>query len=195
MTQIFYILSFYFYGTPCHSKFSSWWSSSTELPVCFHIFLSTLKIFQSLKFRFKVQSPSSSPSWVVQSWVVRMTQLRDDGRDWTSRKWEMTPQLRIRPPTWKIRQWCHNIWSSWIFWRSVFRRSNSVFGLSTFSPFRRLVIRRSVIRCWVPIRAWVQFCVRSFGVRSFGVPSFDVRSFGVRSFGVRSFSVPSFGVL
>ncbi len=32
----------------------------------------------------------------------------------------------------------------------------------------RLEIRRLVIRCWVPIRRWVQFAVRSFGVRSFG---------------------------
>ncbi len=52
------------------------------------------------------------------------------------------------------------VWN--IFRRSVFRRSNSTFSLSTLSSFRRLVIRRSVIRCWVPIRRWVQFGVRSF---------------------------------
>ncbi len=113
--------------------------------------------------------------------MTTATELRE------SERWP--PQLRIRPPTWKIHQWNHNIWSSGIFRRSVFRHSNSVVGLSTFSPFRRLVIRHSVIRCWVPFRPWVQFGIRSFGVRSFGVPSFGIRSFGVRSFGIPSFSI------
>jgi hypothetical protein len=101
----------------------------------------------------------------------------------------MTPNLEYDPQLEKIQQWCHNLWSSGIFRRSVFRHSNSVFGLSMLGPIRCSVIQRLVIWCWVPIWCWVRF-----GVRSFGVRSFDVGSFGFRSFGVRSFDVQSFGV-
>ncbi len=75
---------------------------------------------------------------------------------------------------------------------SAFSLSAFKFGVqsySTFSTFRRLVIRHSVIRCWVPVRRWVQFGVRSFGVRSFGVQPFGVQSFGVRSIDVQSFGI------
>ncbi len=150
-------------------------------------------MFLSLKFRFEIPS-SSSPSWVVWTSNDRTSNDRtsnDPTWGMTTELWEseMAPQLKIRPPTWKIHQWYHNICSSRIFRHSVFRRSNSMFGLSTFSTFRRLGIRRSVIWCWVPIRRWVLFGVQSFGVWSFGVRSFGIRSFDVRSFGVQSFGV------
>ncbi len=174
------------------SKFSRWWSSPTKLPKCFHIFLSTLTIFQSLKFRFEVQS-SSSPKLgrsVITDWTSN-----DPTWGWWRRlnfeKVRWPPNLEYDPQPKKIHQWYHNIWSHGIFRRSVFRRSNSV-----FSPIRRsgpfgvwsFGVRSfsvgSLFGVWVLFGVW-SFSVRSFGVRSFGVRSFDVRSFGVPSFGVQ----------
>ncbi len=146
-------------------------SSSTELPVCFHIFLSTLTIFQSLKFRFKVQS-SSSPSWVVRSSVVRSferpnlgmttaTKLRESER-W-SPNLEYDPQhekcineiiiyeaVEFFFPAFSLSAFKFGVRSFDIQSLSAF--GHSVFGHSVLGPYlalgpiRRSVIRRSVIR-------------------------------------------------
>ncbi len=106
---------------------------------------------------------SNNPTW-GRRWLT-FEKVRDDP----------PPQLRIRPPTWKIHQWNHNIWSSRIFRRSVFWRSNLVFSLSTFSPFRR----------------W-SFCVRSFGVGSLlGLGSNS--AFGHSAFGHLASRLSAFG--
>ncbi len=201
-SKYFYILNNFFKVWSSDSKFScrpqvgsfEVWSfevqsvnSPTELSLSFHMFLFTLTIFQSLKFRFEFQSLSSQklgcskfgrsndPTW-------GMTALELPESD--------DPQLRRRPPTSKIQQWYHNIWRSGIFQRSVFRRSNSVFGLSTFRTFRRWVIWRSVIRCWVPLRRWVLFDVQSFNVGSlFGVGSYLTLSHSVFGHSVLGLSV------
>ncbi len=146
------------------SKFSRWWSSPTELPIFFHIFLSTLNIFQSLKFRFEVQS-SSFPQ--VGSLEVRSN---DPTWGWWRLNFENVrwpPQLRIRPPTWKFI-------NDVIIYEAV-----EYFRVQSFSvQIRCLVFRRSV----------------PFGVWSFGVQSFDVGSlfglgsnlvFGHSAFGLR----------
>jgi hypothetical protein len=80
------------------SKFSRWWSSPTELPICVHIFLSTFFKVWSSDSKFSRHPPlSNNQTSIDPAW--------GGCDDWTSRKWDGPP------PTWKIHQWNHNIWS------------------------------------------------------------------------------------
>jgi hypothetical protein len=170
------------------------------------------KIFQSLKFRFKVKSRILS--WVtskVQLYQVgslkvqlfkvqlvnsptelRMTELQTTQLG-TTELWKW-PQLR----TTQLQKFNNDIiiWSSGIFQHSVFWRSNPM-----FSPIRCWVsfdigyFLCLVFCCWVPIWCCVLFDVQLFDVQSFDVQSFDIQLFDVESFDVQSFDVRSFDVL
>ncbi len=142
-----------------------------HIPItCFYIFLSTLEFFKvwssdsKLKVVFQVGSlPKFSCSKFsrlkfsccpqVGSFEVRLFQMSNLRT--TTELRESDPNLEYDP---QLQKFNNNIiiWSSGIFQRSVFRRSNSM-----FSPIRRCVL----------------FDVQSFNVQSFVVGSlFDILS-------------------
>jgi hypothetical protein len=160
-------------------RFSTWYIYQWYVSFSFYLLY---KIVQSSKFRFKVESHilswGSSLSWrsvvpklsrsnsvvipQVGSFEVRsfevqlvnsLTELRTTqlGGWWLNFEKVMTPNLEYDP---QLQKFNNDIIKPWNFSVFSFLHSNSTFSLSMFSTFRYWVIR-----CWFPIRRWIQFDV------------------------------------